>query len=155
MPLTRGTAYVTATEVAEITHEAGLDRLDEGSATIANACTRATDYAIDDLKALGKIVDPALISNTGDLKVALARMAAWICLSAQPDPESQARAARHLELYEKQIAKFQFESTVAGDEQFIGHAVPRTFHLDAAPTFARGVDNRHPRGDPSRTWIEK
>lgn len=155
MPLVRGTAYVTAAQVAEITHEAGLERLDEGSATIANACIRATDYVIDDLKA-SRGIDPAKVSNTGDLIVALANCAAWICLDAQPDDESQARAAKRLAAYEKALAKYQFESTDSGDEQFQALPMPRTYHLDKRAACSHAPPTFDPDSDATpRTYVQK
>lgn len=107
MGLTAGVAIVTAAEVGAKVGEAGLSRPDEDDATIANACVEATNYLILRIRGDTRFraesfgYDLSKLSNTDDLKIPAAWLAAWIRLGGLHDEETQKRAAYCLEQYEK------------------------------------------------------
>jgi len=155
MPLSQDTPIVSAAEVAELTHEDGLDNLNGTDATINNSCKWATNRIIPKLKLKG--IQPEKISNTTDLKVAAAYLAAALALGSQPDEDSQARA----EKYEKKglaaLDEYQFESTDTGTASNLPpRGLPRAIHLTPAPTFARPVDDRNPcRTSSNGGYVQK
>lgn len=144
MPLSADTALVTAAEVAAITHEAGLSNPDDSTsgATLDNARAQATNYLIVLLKARG--IQPALIANTSDLKIAAALITVYLVLVSLPDAESQARADKYKARFEEQVKLYVFESTATGDDQTMPErGLPRVLHRDRVAIFG-ARDNQHP-----------
>jgi hypothetical protein len=105
MGLVDGVAIVTATDVAELTGEAGLDRLDDGAATLDAACRQATTYLKAWLRGM-KQFDPAKLSNVSEGKPIAAHIAAWIRLAGQEDEQLQARGKAKLDMAKELFAMF-------------------------------------------------
>lgn len=143
MPLAQDTPIVTAGEVAELTHEEGLDNLNGTDATITNSCKWATNVIIPKLKLRG--IQPEKVSNVGDLKVAAGYLAASLALGSLPDREAQERADKYEKKGLAALAEYQFESTESGKAQNLPpRGLPRTLHVDSRRVFNRPTDTRDP-----------
>jgi len=132
---------VTLAEIEAHTHEQDLRNLDKDGATVDALAAKATNAIMLALKLRG--VDPARVQNVSDFKF-LASW--WVCgtiLAAQPDVEQQRRAASYSKRFEDGV-RTVFVEGPPGDEASIGPPVPRAFHLDEEPTFARPTRNRRP-----------
>lgn len=112
MGLTAGVAIVTASEVAATVGEAGLANPDSGDATIANACVSATNYLILRIRGDSRFraesfgYDLSKLTNTDDLKIPAAWLAAWVRLRGLPDEDSQKRAVDCMTQAEKWLGFF-------------------------------------------------
>ncbi len=132
---------VTAAEIEEHTHEQDLRRLDQAAATVDSLCAKATNAIMLALKLRG--VDPAHVQNVSDFKFLACW---WICgtiLSSQPDDGLQKRAAFYMKRFEEGVRSIFIEGP-PGEDASIGPPLPRAFHLDEEPTFARPTRNRRP-----------
>jgi hypothetical protein len=132
---------VTLAEIEAHTHEQDLRNLDKDGATVDALAAKATNAIMLALKLRG--IDPAHVQNVSDFKF-LASW--WVCatiLAAQPDEGQQKRAASYAHRFEDGVRTIFVEGP-PGDEASIGPPVPRAFHLDEEPTFARPTRNRRP-----------
>ena len=134
---------VTAAEIEEHTHEEGLRRLDEASATVDGLCAKATNAIMLALKLRG--VNPAHVQNVSDFKFIACWWIAGTILASQPqsDESYSRKAAFYLKKFEDGVRTIFIEGP-PGDEASIGPPVPRAFHLDEEPTFARPTRNKRP-----------
>jgi hypothetical protein len=149
MPLLQDTAIVTDEEVASITGEANLDRLEDQASglTRANARAQATNFLMLYLRG-AKGVDPAKVQNVSELKIAAACQAAYALLGAQPDPDLQGRAQKLKERRDEALKLFVFVSMDQGPEQTVApKGLPRTWNFDTSP-FHPPLDNRGPWSKP-------
>lgn len=161
MAITRGVALVTSAEVAALTHEDGLSRLDgdtpASGATLANALITATDHLIIllETRAAGPVrVD--LVENTSHsaLKLASAHLVAYVCLKGQPSESQQARAKLNFDEAKRLVEAFPPRYTGETDEGYdkpIAPGLPTARHLDRYPSFRRAVDTTRPTDPPSVT----
>lgn len=140
---------ITAAEIEEHTHEQDLNRLDAASATVDRLCAKATNAIMLELKLRG--VNPAHVQNVSDFKFIACW---WVCgtiLASQPDDNLQRRAAAYLKKFEDGVRSIFVEGP-PGDEASIGPPLPRAFHLDEEPTFARPTPNKRPGPGPGPPW---
>lgn len=149
MPLLADTPIVTDAEVAAITGEANLDRLEDAPSGLTRANTRAqaTNFLMLVLRG-AKGVDPSKVANVNELKIPAACQAAYTLMAAQPDSDLQTRASRLRERRDEALKLFVFVSTDAGPEQTVApKGLPRTWNYDAEP-FHPPLDNRGPMRKP-------
>lgn len=149
MPLFADTPIVTDQEVAAITGEANLDRLEDvpSGLTRANARAQATNFLMLYLRG-AKAVDPAKVANTAELKIAAACQTAYTLLAAQPDPDLQARASKLKDRRDEALKLFVFVSTEQGPDQTVPpKGLPRSWNFDSEP-FHPPLDNRGPLRKP-------
>jgi hypothetical protein len=142
VPLLPDTPIVTDEEVAAITGEAGLERLEEAPSglTRANARAQATNFLMLVLRG-AKGVDPARVANVSELKIPAACQAAYTLMAAQPDPDIQGRAARLRDRRDEALKLYVFVSTEPGiDQTFAPKGLPRIWNYDKAP-FHPPLDN--------------
>jgi hypothetical protein len=150
MGLVDGVAIVTATDVAELTGEAGLDRLDDGAATLDAACRQATTYVMAWLRGI-KQFDPAKLSNVSEAKPFAAHIAAWIRLAGQEDEQLQARGKAKLDMAKELFAMFapvDSESLEVTEPK----GLPVIANQDAVPFFGP-TDNTPPCGPSYGSWL--
>jgi hypothetical protein len=143
VPLAADTPIVSDEEVAAITGEANLDRLEDKASglTRANARAQATNFLMLYLRG-AKAVDPAKVANASELKIAAACQAAYTLMAAQPDSDLQARAARLKERRDEALKFYVFVSTDAGREQTVAEkGLPRVWNFDSVP-YHPPLDNR-------------
>jgi hypothetical protein len=149
MPLVADTPIVSDAEVAAITGEANLDRLEDAPSglTRANARAQATNFLMLFLRG-AKGVDPAKVANVAELKIPAACQSAHTLMAAQPDQDLQTRASRLKERRDEALKLYVFVSIDAGAEQTVApKGLPRTWNFDAEP-FHPPLDNRGPWRKP-------
>jgi len=149
MPLLADTAIVSDEEVASITGEANLDRLEDPASglTRANARAQATNFLMLYLRG-AKGVDPAKVQNVSELKIPAACQAAYTLLAAQPDPDLQGRAQKLKDRRDEALKLYVFVSTDAGRDQTVApKGLPRLWNFDSGP-FHPPLDNKHFRSRP-------
>ena len=142
MPLLADTPIVTDEEVAAISGEANLDRLEDKASglTRANARAQATNFLMLYLRG-AKAVDPAKVANASELKIAAACQAAYTLMAAQPDSDLQTRAARLKERRDEALKLYVFVSMDKGLEQTVApKGLPRVWNFDRVP-FHPPLDN--------------
>jgi hypothetical protein len=148
MPFQEDTPIVTAAEVEAHTHETDLGLLDQANATLESLRAKATNAIALALKLRG--VDPGQVENTDDFKF----LASWWIVGTiyaskpQGDEENTKKADFYLKKFEDGVRSIFIEGP-PGDAASIGPPVPRAFHLDEEPNFARPTHNRRPWG---RLW---
>lgn len=148
MGLVADVAIVVQADVEAISGESGLTGLDQGGATLAAAMVQATNFLMLDLRGL-KSVDPAKVSNVSELKIPAALMAAHLRLIAQPDAESQGRAALLKKRYDEAFGKYVFVSTDVGSEQTVpSKGLPRGLSLEPEAFFPATDNRRGGRSSP-------
>jgi hypothetical protein len=141
MGLDQDVPIVTAAEVEEHTHETDLGLLDQASATVDSLRAKATNAIVLALKLRG--VDPAQVVNVQDFKF----LASWWIVGTiyaskpQGDEENTRKADFYLRKFEDGVRSIFVEGP-PGDTASIGPPVPRAFHLDEEPNFARPTHNR-------------
>ena len=134
---------VSAAEVEEHTHETDLGLLDQANATVDSLRAKATNAIVLALKLRG--IDPAQVVNVGDFKF----LASWWVVGTiyaskpQGDEENTRKADFYLKKFEDGVQTIFVEGP-PGDGASIGPPVPRAFHLDAEPNFARPTNNHRP-----------
>jgi hypothetical protein len=134
---------VTAAEVEAHTHETDLGLLDQANATVDSLRAKATNAIVLALKLRG--VDPAQVANVDDFKF----LASWWIVGTiyaskpQGDEENTKKADFYLKKFEDGVRSIFVEGQ-PGDSASIGPPVPRAFHLDQEPNFARPTRNRRP-----------
>ena len=143
MGFLQDTPIVTAAEVEEHTHETDLGLLDQDNATVDNLRQKATNAIMLALKLRG--VDPAQVENTDDFKF----LASWWIVATiySSKPQGDEENTKKAEFYAKKFedgVKTIFIEGPPGDAASIGPPVPRAFHLDEEPNFARPTHNRVP-----------
>ena len=149
MPLVADATIVSDAEVAAITGEANLDRLEDAVSglTRANARAQATNFLMLFLRG-AKGVDPAKVANVAELKIPAACQAAYTLMAAQPDPDLQTRAGRLKERRDEALKLYVFVSIDSGAEQTVApKGLPRTWNFDSEP-FHPPLDNRGPWRKP-------
>ncbi|HZV02570.1 MAG TPA: hypothetical protein VFF73_38040 [Planctomycetota bacterium] len=149
MPLLADTPIVSDAEVAAITGEANLDRLEDAASGLTRANTRAqaTNFLMLFLRG-AKGVDPLKVANTAELKIPAACQAAYTLMAAQPDPDLQTRAGRLKDRRDEALKLYVFVSTDMGPEETVApKGLPRTWNFDAEP-FHSPLDNRGPWRKP-------
>jgi hypothetical protein len=143
VPLIADTAIVSDQEVAAITGEAGLDRLEDAASglTRANARAQATNFLMLFLRG-AKGIDPARVANVAELKIPAACQVAYTLLAAQPDSDLQARAQRLKDRRDEALKLFVFVSTDPGPDQTVApKGLPRVWNFDSGP-FHAPLDNK-------------
>jgi hypothetical protein len=134
---------VTAAEVEQHTHETDLGLLDQANATVDSLRAKATNAILLALKLRG--VDPAQVVNTDDFKF----LASWWIVGTiyaskpQGDEENTKKADFYLKRFEDGVRSIFVEGP-PGDSASVGPPVPRAYHLDEEPNFARPTHNRRP-----------
>jgi hypothetical protein len=143
MGFLQDTPIVTAAEVEEHTHETDLGLLDQDNATVDALRAKATNAIVLALKLRG--VDPSQVQNTDDFKF----LASWWIVATifASKPQGDEENTRKAEFYTKKFedgVRTIFVEGPPGDAATIGPPVPRAFHLDQEPNFARPTHNRKP-----------
>jgi hypothetical protein len=149
VPLQADTPIVTDEEVASITGEANLDRLEDQASglTRANARAQATNFLMLYLRG-AKGIDPTKVANTAELKIPAACQAAYTLMAAQPDLDLQTRASKLKDRRDEALKLFVFVSTEPGLEQTLApKGLPRTWNYDTEP-FHPPRNNRGPWRKP-------
>jgi hypothetical protein len=135
VPLLADTPIVSDEEVAAISGEPNLDRLEDKASglTRANARAQATNFLMLYLRG-AKAVDPAKVGNASELKIAAACQAAYTLMAAQPDSDLQSRAGRLKERRDEALRLYVFVSTERGPEQTVAEkGLPRVWNFDRVP----------------------
>ncbi len=149
MPLLADTPIVTDAEVAAITGEANLDRLEDvpSGLTRANTRAQATNFLMLYLRG-AKGVDPAKVANAAELKIPAACQAAYTLMAAQPDPDLQVRAGRLKDRRDEALKLYVFVSIDIGRDQTVApKGLPRTWNFDSEP-YHPPLDDRGPWRKP-------
>jgi hypothetical protein len=151
MGFAAGVAIVDAAEVAALSGETGLAGLDGGDgATLAATLAPATDAIIRAIKKW-RGIDPAQVNNVSDFKEAAAYWVAWKRMSAQPDEDTQARAASCLARFESEIKTTVIDDG-ASNEAEPSRGVPITLNIDSQPYLNRPLDTRRPGRPLGSPW---
>jgi hypothetical protein len=158
MGLSTGVAIVTATEIANITHEALLANLDgsDGS-TIAAAAAEATNELIRRIRSRG--YDPSLVDarTQTDLKAAAAFYALYSTFTALGDDESLKRADLYKKRFEEQLQNVVITTTNVDAMAGTSRPVPRVLNFDSSwgPGWGPRDTVRPDECPPSSGWMTK